>query len=102
VPETIIAIEGKLNVLELESAGLKDICALGGNHVSDELAVALRDVGVKHLHVVFDGDAGGDEGIDALLRLPHVDGIMVTGCVAPKGNPTAKDILVERAAAFGA
>ncbi len=92
VPRRLTAVEGQLNVLELESAGVSDVSALGGNHVGDELVRALGDAGVEHLHVLFDGDEGGEEGMDALCRLQPVETITVTGGIARRGNPTVDDV----------
>lgn len=47
---------------------------------------------VTHLHVIFDGDEGGEKGMDALCRLQPLETITVTGGMARKGNPTVDDI----------
>lgn len=92
-PEELVVVEGVLNVLELESQGVRNVCALGGTHLSSTTMDDLVTHGVRRLYVVFDGDVGGDDGLMRLWEQRVPDGLDLSACLAAKGNPSRRDLV---------
>jgi DNA primase len=96
-PEIVHIVEGLLNVSELESAGLKNVAALGGNAFSIEVQKTLARAGVKKALVALDADRGGSEGVDLLQRQLQVVGgpLEIEFVSVGRGNPTFLDFVGE-------
>lgn len=96
-PATVHIIEGLLNVAELESGGLTNVAALGGNAFSIEVQKALARAGVKKALVALDADRGGSEGFERLQRQLEVEGgpLEIEFVSVARGNPTVLDFVGE-------
>lgn len=85
----VVLIEGHMNLLELESAGLRGVASLGGDGVPAGLFEALAEVGVEKVTLGFDGDEAGMLAAARAQRgmtVPRPLAIEVR--CSPSGNPT--------------
>jgi DNA primase len=96
-PKVVNIIEGILNVCELETAGVANVGALGGNAFTFDVQDALIRAGVQKVRLALDADRGGAEGLE-LLQRQHRDiagkldiEIIHTKPGNRRGNPAAGD-----------
>jgi len=56
----LILVEGTIDALKLKMAGFENVCAVFGSNLSRQQEITIRQMGVRVLVPLFDGDAAGD------------------------------------------
>jgi DNA primase catalytic core len=82
---TLVLVEGFFDVLALHSAGTKHVVGTLGSNPTIEQFAMLKSYSVPSTTVLFDGDRGGDAGIQAAIK--NANGMRTHVAFLPSGDP---------------
>jgi 5S rRNA maturation endonuclease (ribonuclease M5) len=94
--KTVILVEGPMDVLRLEEAGIHNSLALFGTSLSDHQQILLEKSGAMNVVLLLDNDKAGEEGIATiskkLERSYHIYSPNVFGAVKDPGDMSVTEI----------
>lgn len=92
--DTIILVEGPIDVLRLQEAGIHNTCATLGTQLSCQQEMMLRQMGVRIVVPLFDSDAAGKKTIEGMKnRFSKNDIISIRMINLPEGKDPG-DLLI--------
>ena len=86
--EPLYIFEGYTDVLTAVNAGLTNCCAVGGTGLTEDHVLLLRELGIHHVVLCFDGDEPGQTRVQKVLdtRFSGHKDINVKIMVVPNGD----------------
>jgi len=84
---TIILVEGPIDVLRLQDAGIHNVCAVLGTQLSRQQEMMIRKMGARIIIPLFDADAAGEKTIKGMQdRFKQNDLLSVRTIRLPAGK----------------